>query len=87
MTTITLSLPDSLWEFVESQVAAKRHGNASEYLRGLLREAQMKEHNARLEALLLEGLASAPSPLGPLHQKLTEAVEQILNTSEPRAHS
>ena len=33
-------------------------GNVSEYFRSLLREAQAKEEDTRLEALLLEGLAS-----------------------------
>ncbi len=58
MTTVTISLPDSLKAFVESQVATKGYGNVSEYFRSLLREAQAKEEDARLEALLLEGLAS-----------------------------
>ncbi|MDO9414817.1 type II toxin-antitoxin system ParD family antitoxin [Pararhizobium sp.] len=58
MTTVTISLPDSLKSFVDSQIASKGYGNVSEYFRSLLREAQEKEKDARLEALLLEGLAS-----------------------------
>lgn len=58
MATITISLPDTLKSFVESQVETKGYGNVSEYFRGLLRDAQEKENEARLEALLLEGLAS-----------------------------
>ena len=57
MTTVTISLPDSLKEFVDAQVAAKGYGNVSEYFRSLLREAQQNEADARLEALLLEGLS------------------------------
>jgi antitoxin ParD1/3/4 len=63
MTTVTISLPDSLKEFVDAQVASKGYGNVSEYFRSLLREAQQKEADARLEALLLEGLASDSIPL------------------------
>jgi antitoxin ParD1/3/4 len=64
MTTVTISLPDSLKEFVDTQVATKGYGNVSEYFRSLLREAQQNEADARLEALLLEGLASGdPIPL------------------------
>ena len=64
MTTVTISLPESLKEFVDVQVATKGYGNASEYFRSLLREAQQKEADARLEALLLEGLASGdPIPV------------------------
>lgn len=58
MTTLTISLPDSLKEFVDTEVRTKGYGNVSEYVRGLLREAQSKEADARLEALLLEALSS-----------------------------
>ena len=58
MATITISLPDILKSFVESQIEAKGYGNVSEYFRTLLRDAQEKENEARFEVLLLEGLAS-----------------------------
>jgi antitoxin ParD1/3/4 len=63
MTTITISLPESPKTFVDTQLATKGYGNVSEYFRSLLREAQAKEQEARLEALLLEGLASRSIPL------------------------
>jgi antitoxin ParD1/3/4 len=56
MATLTISLPDSLKEFIDREVESKGFGNVSEYVRSLLREAQSKEADARLEALLLEGL-------------------------------
>jgi antitoxin ParD1/3/4 len=49
---------DSLKAFVESQTASKGYGNVSEYFRSLVRDAQTRENEARLEVLLLEGLAS-----------------------------
>ena len=58
MTTLTISLPDSLREFIEREVETKGYGNVSEYVRGLLRQAQEREAAQRLETLLLEGLAS-----------------------------
>ena len=58
MTTVTISLPESLKAFVDLQLAHRGYGNVSEYFRTLLREAQTKEEDARLEALLLEGLLS-----------------------------
>lgn len=58
MTTVTISLPESLKAFVKRQLADKGYGNVSEYFRTLLREAQAEEEDARLEALLLEGLTS-----------------------------
>lgn len=63
MTTVTISLPDSLKEFVDSQMETKGFGNVSEYFRSLLREAQSREQEARLESLLLEGLASKTIPV------------------------
>ena len=60
MTTVTISLPESLKEFIDLQLATKGYGNVSEYFRSLLRDAQKDEEDARLEALLLEGLAGGP---------------------------
>jgi antitoxin ParD1/3/4 len=57
MTTLTISLPESLKEFIDREVETKGYGNVSEYVRGLLRQAQANEADARLEALLLEGLS------------------------------
>ncbi len=58
MTTVTISLPESLKEFIDVEVQTKGYGNVSEYVRGLLRAAQTKAADARLEVLLLEGLSS-----------------------------
>ena len=58
MTTLTISLPDSLKEFIDTEVQTKGYGNVSEYVRGLLREAQTEDADARLEALLIEGLTT-----------------------------
>jgi antitoxin ParD1/3/4 len=58
MTTLTISLPDSLKDFIEREVETKGYGNVSEYVRGLLRGAQAKASDARLEALLIEGLTA-----------------------------
>ena len=58
MTTVTISLPESLRAFINHQLATKGYGNVSEYFRSLLREAQKEEEDGRLEVLLLEGLAS-----------------------------
>ena len=57
MTTVTISMPESLKHFLDDEVETKGYGNVSEYIRSLLREAQAKAVDARLQALLLEGLA------------------------------
>jgi antitoxin ParD1/3/4 len=59
MTTVTISLPESLKAFVDRQMATKGYGNVSEYFRSLLRDAQQAEEDDRLETLLLEGLAGS----------------------------
>ena len=76
---------NSLKAFIDSQVASKGFGNVSEYVRSLLRQAQAKE-NVRLEALLLEGLASNRIPLdAEFRQRLEAKVEQVLDRSKDRA--
>jgi antitoxin ParD1/3/4 len=56
MTTVTISLPESLKAFVDEQLATKGYGNVSEYFRSLLRAAQEREEDTRLENLLVDGL-------------------------------
>ncbi|MEO8725385.1 MAG: type II toxin-antitoxin system ParD family antitoxin [Acidobacteriaceae bacterium] len=58
MTTVIISLPESLKEFLDHEVNAKGCGDISEYVRGLLRDAQIKQSDSRLEKLLVEGLTS-----------------------------
>jgi antitoxin ParD1/3/4 len=58
MVTLTISVPESLKEFVDAQVRMKGYGDASEYFRVLLQDVQIQEAEARLEALLIEGLDS-----------------------------
>jgi antitoxin ParD1/3/4 len=59
MTTVTISMPESLKQFLEHEVQTKGYGNVSEYMRELLRQAQTRDAEGRLEALLLEGLAGS----------------------------
>lgn len=60
MTSMNISLPESMRKFIERQVEEGGYGTASEYVRGLVRAAQEKE-GERLEKLLLEGLESGDS--------------------------
>jgi antitoxin ParD1/3/4 len=85
MMTITISLPESLKAFIDVQLATKGFGNVSEYFRSLLREAQAKEQEARLEALLLEGLASKRIKLdADFRRGLNAKVEQIIDKHKDR---
>jgi antitoxin ParD1/3/4 len=58
MSTMNISLPESMKSFVDEQVASRGYGTSSEYLRELIRKDQDR---TRLRSLLLEGAASAPA--------------------------
>ena len=58
MTSLNISLPESLKKYVEVQVSAGGYSTPSEYLRELLRQDQKQRAEEKLEALLLEGLNS-----------------------------
>jgi len=67
MTTMNISLPDSLKDFVDEQVSGRGYGTSSEYVRELIRRDQ---HRQRLKSLLLEGASSPPA--GPADQAYFE---------------
>ena len=58
MTTMNISLPEPMRNWVEEQVRAGSFGNASEYIRSLIREDQRNRAQEKLEVRLLEGLDS-----------------------------
>jgi len=60
MTTLNISLPDSMRTFIDQKVAEGSFGTASEYIRQLVREDQKRAAQERLERLLMEGLESGP---------------------------
>jgi antitoxin ParD1/3/4 len=57
MSTMNISLPDSLKAFVDEQVRQRGYGTSSEYVRELIRKDQDRQ---QLRNLLLAGAASAP---------------------------
>lgn len=57
MVTMNISLPDSMKEYVDAQVASG-YSTASEYVRELIRNAQKQSVREQLEQQLLAGLAS-----------------------------
>lgn len=62
MTSMNISLPEELKQYVEAQTGAG-YSTPSEYVRQLIREDQKRRTQERLELLLLEGLNSGePSP-------------------------
>ncbi len=63
MVTLNFSLPEKMKQWVEAEVASGGYGNTSEFIRELIRLAQKRKADERLEALLLEGLNSPKSPM------------------------
>ncbi|QMW23326.1 type II toxin-antitoxin system ParD family antitoxin [Sandaracinobacteroides saxicola] len=57
MTTMNISLPDSLKQFVDRQIAEGGFGTSSEYVRSLIRLDQDRQ---MLRQLMLDG-ASSPA--------------------------
>lgn len=58
MTTMNVSLPDTMKDFVDNQVQSRGYSTSSEYIRDLIRNDQTKQEEQRLVALLREGLES-----------------------------
>ena len=63
MQSVNISLPESLKQFVDGQIAAGRYSSASEYVRELIRGDEKGKAEEQLEALLLEGLHGEESEL------------------------
>jgi len=57
MTSMNISLPEELKQYVEGQTKAG-YSTPSEYVRELIREDQKRRAQQRVEELLLEGLNS-----------------------------
>jgi antitoxin ParD1/3/4 len=58
MSTMNISLPESLKAFVDEQVSQRGYGTSSEYVRELIRRDQDR---LQLRNLLLAGASSAPA--------------------------
>ena len=58
MTSLNISLPKPMKEFIETRVVEDQYSTPSEYLRALIREDQKRREAQKLEALLLESLQS-----------------------------
>ena len=61
--TLNISLPETMRQFVENKIATEGYGTISEYVRELIRADQGAE-NARFDRLIAEAYASGePIPL------------------------
>jgi antitoxin ParD1/3/4 len=58
MTTMNISLPESLKEYVKERAAQTDYSNPSDYVRALIRQDKKNQAQEHLEELLLDGLNS-----------------------------
>ena len=61
MTSLNVSLPKVLKEYVEGRATADGYSTPSEYIRELIRDDRKRQATEKLEAALLEGLNSGPA--------------------------
>jgi antitoxin ParD1/3/4 len=62
MATMNVSLPESMKDWVEAQAKGGRYGNASDYVRDLIRRDQERQDKiAQLQRLIDDGLGSGVS--------------------------
>ncbi len=82
MSTMNISLPDTLKSFVDERVNQGGYGTSSEYVRELIRKDQ---NRLQLRGLLLAGPASAPA--GPIAPAYFEGLrDRVRKAAEDGAH-
>jgi antitoxin ParD1/3/4 len=73
MSTINISLPESMKVYIDEQIAKGGYGTVSEFFRDLIRQDQKRKAKEHLETLLLEGLESGSStPMSAQKKKLSD---------------
>lgn len=75
MTTMNISLPDSLRDFVEAQLEEGNYASVSEYVRALIRQAKQEQE---LDERLLQALESEDA--GELDAEFFDALRERLRT-------
>jgi antitoxin ParD1/3/4 len=82
MSTMNISLPDSLKAFVDEQVSQRGYGTSSEYVRELIRRDQDR---LQLRNLLLAGASSAPT--APADESYFEGLRERVRSAARTAGS
>ena len=60
-TSMNVSLPETLKDYVQERVAEGTYSNPSDYVRALIREDMRRQAEEKLDALLMEGINSGPA--------------------------
>ena len=74
MTTMNVSLPDELKDFVDGRVGRSGYGSTSEYVRDLIRRDRERQH---LRQLIVEGLESEVA--GPVDDAYFEGLRRKIS--------
>ena len=61
MSSLNISVPESLRKFIEQRTKETNHSTPTKYIRSLIREDQRRAKNKGLTKLLQEGLDSGPA--------------------------
>lgn len=85
MTSINISLPESMKNYIEEQIAQGSYSTTSEYFRELIQNDQKRKAQEHLETLLLQGLESGEAT--PMEEKDWQTIrqsvrERIINRTE-----
>jgi antitoxin ParD1/3/4 len=85
---MNVSLPTELRELVDQKIERDRYSSASEYVRELIREDMKREARDRVDAILLNSLASKTRKITPSWRKEKEAlITKSSRTTRRRARS
>lgn len=79
MATMNISLPDQMREWVEAQAKSGKYGNASDYMRDLIRHDQEREMKiAHMQKLVDEARAGGIS---------NKTAEEVIATARAKARA
>ena len=79
--TMTISLPEDLKQFVQKHSRTSHYGTPSDYIRGLIREDLKRLEEERLEIALMKGLKGTGIPM------TQEAWKRLRTEAEKRIKS
>jgi antitoxin ParD1/3/4 len=77
--TMTISLPEDLKQFVKKRSLTAHYGTPSDYIRGLIREDLQRLEQERLEIELMKGLTGKGIPMtAAAWQRMRSEAEKII---------
>jgi antitoxin ParD1/3/4 len=84
ISTMTISLPEDLKQFVKKRSVSAHYGTPSDYIRGLIREDLQRLEQERLEIELMKGLKGKGIAMTPSAWKRMRAeAAQIIKSKRP----